>query len=136
MPRLRALDKYQQETGLSLSQVFAPSREGVEARVLPSDVHSLALGMRYLLESDLTRQNIFAGDPAKFQGFLNETLVPLIDFANPKYGSYPKQMSYNLTGGAPVIPFLADHYKPEWQGLINAGTNQITAGKLAAAGME
>ena len=135
-PRLRELYKYQQETGLSLSQIFGRSREGIEGLNLPSGVNDLAIGMRSLMESDLTQFNILAGNPAKMEAFLSDKFAPLIEFTNPAPKSSPAQMGIDLTGSAASIPFLIDQYKPEWQGLINAGTNQITAGKLAAAGMQ
>ena len=135
-PRLRELHKYQQETGLSLSEIFGPSREGIEAPNLPSGVNDLAIGMRSLMEGDLTQLNILAGNPAKMEAFLSDKFAPLIEFTNPAPKSSPAQMGIDLTGSAASIPFLIDQYKPDWQGLINAGTNQITAGKLSAAGMQ
>jgi hypothetical protein len=135
-PRLRELHKYQQETGLSLSEIFGRSREGIEGLNLPSGVNDLAIGMRSLMEGDLTQFNILAGNPAKMEAFLSDKFTPLIEFTNPAPKSSPAQMGIDLTGSAASIPFLIDQYKPDWQGLINAGTNQITAGKLSAAGMQ
>ena len=70
------------------------------------------------------------------EAFLSDKFAPLIEFTNPAPKSSPAQMGIDLTGSAASIPFLIDQYKPDWQGLINAGTNQITAGKLSAAGMQ
>ena len=135
-PRLIELHELQQKTGLSFSEIFGPSREGIEAPTLPSGVRDLAIGMRSLMEGDLTQFNILASNPAKMETFLSDKFTPLIEFTNPAPKSSPAQMGIDLTGSAASIPFLIDQYKPEWQGLINAGTNQITAGKLAAAGMQ
>jgi hypothetical protein len=114
-PRLEELSRQVIKLGVPVEDVIT------DTQYHTSGIFDIADGLAYIFERD-------------------PNLLPSIsNLLERPQTQYPSQFDFNLfkAGGAMTPSTLEESSPiPEWQGLINAGTNQITAGKLAAAGMQ
>jgi hypothetical protein len=113
-PRLEELSRVVIKTGVPVEDVLT------DIKYHTGGIFDIADGLTY----------IFERDPS-----LLPSITPLLERQQTQY---PSQFDFNLLkAGSAMATVDQEELRavPEWQGLINAGTNQITAGKLAAAGM-